>query len=135
MKLLIKKSLLAICFLFLSFSLQASSIDDRLVGSWQGQRSEEGQCSFIAWKMVRTADGKFNISFYTDPEKKHLIGREKGRWEAENGRFLIFTYGVPTPDIYTYKFIDDNSVKFSNIKRDPSADCMADYEFIDNRSS
>jgi len=119
----------------ISISSIAASIDERLVGNWQGQREQEGKCSFMAWKMSRTADGKFEIAFYGDSEKKKALGKEKGRWEASDGKLSIFTDGVPTPDVYAYSFIGDNSVKFSNIKRDPSADCMADYEFTDHRVS
>ena len=130
-----RKLFLATLLLSLPFSLLASSLDDHLVGNWQGQRNHEGKCSFMAWKMARTADGKFEITFYGDPEKKQVLGQEKGRWETTNGKVSLLTDGVPTPDIYTYTFIDDNSVKLSNIKRDPSADCMADYEFTDHRVS
>ena len=49
--------------------------------------------------------------------------------------YQLLTDGIPTPDVYTYSFINDKAVKLSNIKRDPSADCMADYEFIDHRVS
>lgn len=89
----------------------------------------------MAWKMARTADGKFEITFYGDPGKKQVLGKEKGRWEVKDGKLSLLTDGVPTPDIYIYTFIDDNSVKLSNVKRDPSADCMADYEFTDHRVS
>lgn len=120
-------------FLFASFSSIAESTDTRLVGNWQGQRSQEGKCSFMAWKMGRTADGKFEVTFYGDPEKTRILGKEKGHWEVKDGRLSLLTDGIPTPDLYVYTFIDNNSVKFSNVKRDPAADCMADYEFTDHR--
>lgn len=131
----IKASFFAALLLSASFSSIAESTDARLVGNWQGQRDQEGKCSFMAWKMARTADGKFEISFYGDPGKKQILGEEKGLWEVKNGKLSLLTDGVPTPDIYVYTFIDENSVKLSNIKRDPSADCMADYEFTDHRVS
>lgn len=87
----------------------------------------------MAWKMGRTADGKFEVTFYSDPEKTRILGKEKGHWEVKDGRLSLLTDGVPTPDLYVYTFIDNNSVKFSNVKRDPAADCMADYEFTDHR--
>jgi hypothetical protein len=131
----IKTSFFAVLLLSASFSSIAESTDTRLIGNWQGQRNQEGKCSFMAWEMARTADGKFEISFYGDPGKKQILGKEKGRWEVKDGQLSLLTDGVPTPDIYIYTFIDDNSVKLSNIKRDPSADCMADYEFTDHRVS
>lgn len=128
-----KKFLHVILLLSLSFYAFASSIDDRLVGNWQGQRNPEGKCSFLAWKMSRTADGKFEIIFFGDAEKTLIQGQAKGLWKTADGKISLFFDGVTSPDIYTYNFTDNNSVKLSNIKRDPSADCMADYEFTDHR--
>lgn len=130
-----KMSFFAVFLLSASFLAIAEPTDTRLVGNWQGQRDQEGKCSFMAWKMARTADGKFEITFYGDPGKKQALGNEKGRWEVRDGKLSLLTDGVPTPDIYVYTFIDDKSVKLSNVKRDPSADCIADYEFTDHRVS
>lgn len=126
-------SLVVACVLCLPFSLQASTLDERLVGKWQGERSSEGKCKFLAWNMLRTDEGKFRIFFFSDAERKRLVNVENGRWEAENGLFSIFTSSVSTPDVYNYSVTDANTVRFSNAKRDPSADCMADYEFTDHR--
>lgn len=135
MGLKIKTSFFAAFLLSASFFAIAEPTDTRLIGNWQGQRDQEGKCSFMAWKMARTADGKFEITFYGDSGKKQILGKENGRWEVKDGKLSLLTDGVPTLDIYIYTFIDDNSVKLSNVKRDPSADCMADYEFTDHRVS
>jgi hypothetical protein len=130
------KSIAQICLLLtalLSASSFASSLDERLVGHWQGQRNKEGKCSFMAWAMKRSPDGKFEIVFYKNPEKTQLINQESGRWETKGDKLSLFTEGVPTPDVYTYTFTDNDTVHFSTIERDPSADCMADYEFTDHR--
>jgi hypothetical protein len=113
----------------------ARSIDDRLVGSWQGQRNQDGKCSFRAWTMIRTADGRFQASIFGDAEKSDLFGQQEGQWEARGGMMAMFVDGVPLPEIYTYTFIDENSVKLTNTQRDSSGDCMADYEFTDHRVS
>jgi hypothetical protein len=107
--------------------------DDRLVGLWQGQRNRDGKCSFMAWKMTRTADGKFDVAFFGDPARSKLISQERGRWEAYDGTISLYSDGIPSPDVYRYTFIGSNSVRLTNVKRDPSADCMADYEFTDHR--
>jgi len=73
----------------LSLSSIVASIDDRLVGNWQGQRDQEGMCSFMAWKMSRTADGRFEIVFYGDAEKKKMLREEKGRWEVSDGKLSV----------------------------------------------
>lgn len=107
--------------------------DDRLVGTWQGQRNQDGKCTFMAWRMIRAADGKFEVAFYVDSAMSKLIGKEMGRWNAHGGRMSLYSDGVPTPDVYSYTFIGGDSVRLTNVKRDPSADCMADYEFTDHR--
>lgn len=135
MGLKIKTSIFSAFVLSASFLAIAEPTDTRLIGNWQGQRDQEGKCSFMAWTMARTADGKFEITFYGDPDKKLILGKEEGRWEVKDGKLSLLTDGIQTPDIYVYTFIDDNSVKLSNVKRDPSADCMADYEFTDHRVS
>ncbi len=83
--------------------------------------------------MKRSLDGKFEIAFYKNPEKTQLFDEERGRWETKDDKISIITEGTPTPDVYTYTVIDNDTVHFSAIKRDPSADCMADYEFTDHR--
>lgn len=43
---------------------QKNRCDGRqLVGTWQGEREAGGKCAFLAWKMVRAADGQFSIVF------------------------------------------------------------------------
>ena len=87
----------------------------------------------MAWNMKRSQDGKFEITFYKNPEKTQLIDREMGRRETKGDKLSLFTEGVPTPDIYTYTFTDNDTVHLSVVERDPSVDCMADYEFTDHR--
>ncbi len=122
-----------IAAVLLSATSLALARDKRLAGNWQGQRDEAGKCSFMAWTMTRSPDGKFEITFYKNPRKTQLAGREIGRWETKGDKLSLFTNGVATPEVYTYTFTDNDTVHLSNIKRDASADCMADYEFTDHR--
>lgn len=109
--------------------------DDRLVGTWQGQRNPNGKCTFMAWKMIRAVDGKFEVAFFADPAMSKPVGQEKGRWSAHGGQISLHSDGAKAPDIYSYTFIGSDAVRLTNIRRDPSADCMADYEFTDHRIS
>lgn len=130
----IKKNVfLGILLMSLSFFTFADSVDERLVGNWQGQRDLDGKCIFLAWEVSREADGRFEVTFFLDSERKKVLGSERGRWQTENGQMTLLTDGVPSADIYTYTFGENNSVVFANIKRDPSADCAADYVFTDHR--
>ncbi|RQU17738.1 hypothetical protein DF153_07185 [Burkholderia cenocepacia] len=117
----------------LSVSNLASALDGRMVGNWQGQRDKDGKCSYMAWTMKRSSDGKFEIAFYKNPEKTQLLNEARGQWETKGDKISLFTEGIPTPDVYTYTFIDNDTVHVSAVERDPSADCMSDYEFTDHR--
>jgi hypothetical protein len=131
MKVITRNLLLAT--VLLSVSSLASALDGRMVGKWEGQRDRDGKCSFLAWTMNRTPDGRFDIAFYQNPEKTQLLNEERGQWETTGDRISLITDDVPTPDVYTYTFTDSDTVHVSAIERAPSADCMADYEFTDHR--
>lgn len=129
---IITRNLLIVAVL-LSVSNLASALDDRLVGTWQGQRDKDGKCSYMAWTMKRSSDGKFEVAFYKNPERTQFLNEERGRWETKDDKISLTTEGVPTPDVYAYTFTDSDTVHVSAIERDPSVDCMADYEFTDHR--
>lgn len=113
----------------------SSPPSEQLVGDWEGQREAGAKCPFVAWRLTRTADGKFDIVFYSDPDKIDATGREHGRWWVKADRFYLQTEGVETPERYTYVILDQNTVRFDVVDRDPSADCQADYQFTDHRSA
>jgi hypothetical protein len=129
---LITRNILLVAVLF-SVSNLASALDDRMVGTWEGQRDKDGKCSYMAWTMKRSSDGKFEIAFYKNPERTQLLNEERGQWQTNGDKISLLTEGTPTPDVYTYTFTDNDTVHVSAIERDPSADCMADYEFTDHR--
>ena len=118
---------------FLCFSNLASALDDRMVGTWEGQRDKDGKCSYMAWTMKRSSDGKFEIAFFQNPERTKFLNIERGQWETKDDKISLTTEGDSTPDVYTYAFTDSDTVHVSAIERNPSADCMADYEFTDHR--
>lgn len=128
----ITRKLLLVAVL-LSVSNLASALDDHLVGTWQGQRDKDGKCSYMAWTMKRSSDGTFEVAFYKNPERTQFLDEERGRWDTKGDKISLTTQGVPTPDVYTYTFTGTDTVHVSAIERDPSADCMADYEFTEHR--
>jgi hypothetical protein len=119
--------------LFAPLISNAADLDNRLVGEWQGQRDAESKCSFLAWRLTRSADGKFEITFYADPNKTKEANRERGVWWVKGNEYFSQTQGVPTPDGYSYSFLNQNTVRYSVLERDPSVDCKADYQFTDHR--
>jgi len=83
--------------------------------------------------MIRLADGKFEVAFYIDAGRTKETLREKGSWWVKGNEFFTQTQGVATSDGYAYSFVDADTVHFTVLKRDPSADCQADYQFSDHR--
>lgn len=121
----------------LLFSISMSNAadhDERLVGEWKGQRDAESKCSFLAWKLIRSSDGTFEIAFYADPKRTTEVSHERGIWWVKANEYFAQTDGVPTPDVYTFSFLDKDTVRYTLQKLDPSADCKADYVFTDHRA-
>ena len=83
--------------------------------------------------MKRSSDGKFEIAFFQNPERTKFLNIERGQWETKDDKISLTTEGDSIPDVYTYAFTDSDTVHVSAIERNPSADCMADYEFTDHR--
>jgi hypothetical protein len=109
------------------------TLDQRIVGSWQGMREQAGKCDFLAWNSKFSADGRFEISFFADKERLKPIQTERGSWQASRGESVLKTDGVPTPEVYLYTVINDDTIKYVNTVKDPTADCQADYELTEYR--
>ena len=107
--------------------------DASLVGSWKGLREANGKCQFLSWNTHFEPNGKFSVTFFRDAQQTQKIQTEHGTWTAANGTNALKTDGVRLPDIYTYKFIDADTVHYTNIKSDPSGDCQEDYAFTERR--
>ena len=120
--------------LFLSCSaMSAEILEQGLVGKWQGMRDTASKCQFLAWNTSFMPNGKFEITFFSNKERTEKINTEHGSWKASNGKNELTTDGVPTPEIYLYTLIDNDTVKYVNTVKDPSADCQDDYEFTEHR--
>ena len=132
-----KKKISFICIAVLSLSSSLSMAietqDQRIVGSWQGMREQAGKCQFLAWNSKFSADGRFEISFFADKERLKPIQTERGSWKASNGKSVLKTDGIQTAEVYLYTAINDDTMKYVNTVKDPTADCQADYEFTEYR--
>ena len=121
--------------LFLSNSaVSAESLEQSLIGQWQGARDTASKCQFLAWNSNFMSNGKFEITFFSNEERTDKIQTEHGTWKASNGKSELTTDGVSTPDVYLYSIIDSDTVKYVNTVKDPSADCQDDYEFTEHRA-
>lgn len=132
-----KKRISLICFAVLSLTstliAAAEALDKRIVGSWQGMREQAGKCEFLAWNSKFSADGHFEISFFSDKERLNLVQTESGSWKASKGKSQLKTEGVQTPEVYLYTVINNDTIKYVNTVKDSTADCQADYEFTEHR--
>lgn len=133
MKKSVSKIYLTCTLLICSVSSASQPTDQRIVGSWQGMREQSGKCQFLAWKSQFLPDGRFEISFFANKERTQLIQTERGTWDAKDGKNTLKTDGVLTPEVYLYTVLDDNTIKYVNTIKDPTADCQADYEFTEHR--
>lgn len=124
---------LALTFFALFLADAAEPLDQRIVGTWQGMRESNGKCRFLAWKSIFMADGNFVISFFSDKGRTKLVQDERGTWKAQNGKSELKTNGVSNAEVYLYTVMDDDTIKYVNTVKDPSADCQEDYEFIEQR--
>ncbi len=111
----------------------AEQLDNRIVGAWQGMRDQSGKCEFLAWKSNFMPNGRFEISFFADKERTKLVQTERGVWKTKDGKNELRTDGVPTAEVYLYTIVNDETIKYVNTVKDPSADCQADYEFTEHR--
>lgn len=116
-------------------SLGSQTLDQRLIGDWQGMRDESGPCQFFAWNSSFRADGRFEISFFADAQRTRLLQSEKGSWTAHDGKNHLTTDDVKTTEVYDYRFVDANTVDYVSVNADPTADCQADYRFTEHRVS
>ena len=114
-------------------STHQSANDPALVGTWKGLRTETGKCQFLSWTNTLKPDGRFVITFYRDAQQTQVIQTEQGSWAAANGKNELRTDGVRSPDVYTYKLVDPDTVHYVSVAADPTSDCQGDYEFTERR--
>lgn len=132
------KRILSLSFILLTAVLGACTTsksvnDPALVGTWKGLRTQAGQCQFLSWTNDLKPDGRFTITFFRDAQQTQVIQTEQGSWSAVNGKNELRTDGVRTPDVYTYKLVDPDTVHYVSVAADPSSDCQGDYEFTEHR--
>lgn len=107
--------------------------DTALVGTWKGLRTQTDKCQFLSWTNNLKPDGRFTITFFRDAQQTQVIQTEQGTWSAANGKNELRTDGVRTPDVYTYKMVDPDTVHYVSVSAGPTGDCQEDYAFTEHR--
>ena len=107
--------------------------DTALVGTWKGLRTQTDKCQFLSWTNNLRPDGRFTITFFRDAQQTQVIQTEQGSWSAANGKNELRTDGVRSPDVYTYKLVDPDTVHYVSVSAGPTGDCQEDYAFTEHR--
>ncbi len=135
-----RKTILIVLLMVFSLSFaqdkkqnKENKLDKQLVGSWSGSEKDQQRTGVEKhWIQHRFEDGTFVLLFMTIDNGAVDKFIEKGQWWIEDGKFYeLHTYSGLT-DIYDYKVLDKNHVKFksTNLAIDMEVET---YEFIDTR--
>ena len=108
-------------------------IDSKLVGTWVGsEKDKQMEGLEKSWEMIRYSDGTFVLDFKITIEGETNSTLEKGNWWVEKGLFYEFHQVSGKTDIYNYKILDDDRIKF--LSKHMSMEMNNEiYEFIDTR--
>jgi len=112
---------------------QLKKLDKSLVGTWVGSESGN-QLEGVKreWEMIRNEDGTFVLNFKAYFEDYTSEDTENGYWWTKNGKFYEYHLGQKT-DVYFYKVLNENEVKFTAKKIRAYFESDTTYEFIDKR--
>ncbi|RKE92174.1 hypothetical protein [Ichthyenterobacterium magnum] len=112
---------------------KTKQLDKRLLGSWKGFEENqiiEGVQS--TWIQHRFDDGKFILLAVYNGDCDIETGAEKGEWWIENNLFYELHYSSGLTDIYEYKVLDENTVRFTAKKMSFKTNAKV-YQFTDSR--
>lgn len=114
----------------------AESMDARLVGIWEGARITEAACDSYIWRVDRSADGKYVVDFFADPEMTDRITSEKGIWWSNDGIFYEQSAAQKhAPNAFRYQSKGGNEVYFEYVAQENVKDCEAEYSFTEFRKN
>ena len=108
-------------------------IDTRLIGVWYGsEKDKQVDGMEKKWEMTRLVDGTFTLNFTFIENGQSQTSKETGNWWVENGIFMEFHEVSGNTDMYKYKVLNNEQIKF--IAKNISVDMASEnYEFIDTR--
>lgn len=111
-------------------------IDPSLVGVWTGsEKNHQFEGTEKKWTMTRSKDGTFSIIFNIKNDNgEESSFTETGNWWIKNGKFYEYHDYSQKTDVYSYKLINKNQVKFKSEHLSITQN-IPTYEFIDTRIS
>jgi hypothetical protein len=108
-------------------------IDSRLIGVWYGSEKDQQMVGMEKkWEMTRLNDGTFTLDFTFVENGESKVAKETGNWWVENGTFHEFHDASGGTDVYDYKVLNNEQVKFT-AKKMVMDMAGESYEFIDTR--
>ena len=118
---------------------RAEPNDVRLVGAWEGARTEGAACDTYIWRVERGADGNYVVAFFGDSEMTDVINSEEGVWWTDNGVFYErSTAQKNARNAYRYTVKAGKEIYFEYIAPENeknASDCEAEYSFTEFRKT
>ncbi|MDI9338848.1 MAG: hypothetical protein QM539_10565 [Alphaproteobacteria bacterium] len=125
--------ILTSCSINLKTISSGKKIDTRLVGVWYGSEKDKQIVGMVKkWELTRLVDGTFTINFTVVVNGESKTIKQTGKWWVKNGVFKEYHDISGNTDIYKYKVLNSDQIKFVAISM--SMDMASEnYEFIDTR--
>ena len=116
----------------MSKDYQQSSVNDRLIGIWEGEYTEKDG-AIKSWAQTRKADGTYSIDFiFTEPDGAVSRFTETGQWWIKDGLFHeIAPSWMKQPDSYQYRFNNDRCIEFLLVGSHVSIEDVGVYRFVE----
>lgn len=108
---------------------QLTEIELKFLGVWVGEHIDKGGIYKKRWIQERTNKGTYLIRLYEYLNNVlQTSSEEKGYWWVSGGKFYeIAPDLMNAPDVYTFKILNSDEIKFSSVKKE--------YSFIDRRKT
>ena len=114
-----------------SQSIENKILDEKLIGIWKGiESNQQIQGMEKLWEMTRYPDGTYSIKFKIDFRGYISESLEKGEWWIENGKYHEKHHISQDTDIYDYKILDGNKIRFELLES-PNDFNNQNYQFVD----
>lgn len=110
--------------------------DPRLAGTWVVRTAPSSNCEFRAWKTVRSADGKYVLTYYKDTALKKPDGtQDTGTWQTDKGVLTMHSnFHSPNGEVifsYRYNLTDNDTASFDS--GETPEDCVEETRFTEHR--
>ena len=119
---------------YITKGANGEDVDTRLAGEWAGsEKDQQDKGMSKEWVMQRNQDGTFVLHFTVIQNGgESRTHDEAGNWWILDGKYYEFHEDSGETDVYTYKVLNKDKIKFSSIHMSMDMNNEG-YEFIDTR--